>query len=301
MEALVFTASTPFNGFVEEFINRQIKYMSENNKGGANYCKMMMNASFGYDGLNLEKYDKVELNNKTQDLNRHWNTRYVGSRQITDDLYLTCMKPDTHKCNICIQESFFKLDNAKYWYLNYYYNFMMKAFDFNRIHFIEGDTDSMYFAVAGDKNLGVKQGFGAVIKDQKFLDENAYLFFPNPKLGVLDEKKLLGVAVEKEGDVMIALGPKNYYIKTTEKSVVKGKGVSSRNKIGASAYVENINEQTQLKGTNVGFHVRNNRLVKESIEKKAITGIHTKMVTLSNNSCAPFVFGIKPENYIVKC
>jgi hypothetical protein len=45
-----------------------------------------------------------------------------------------------------------------------------------------------------------------------------------------DEKKLLGLCVENEGDEMIALAPKNYYIHELNKNkfedVIKLKGVN---------------------------------------------------------------------------
>jgi hypothetical protein len=49
------------------------------------------------------------------------------------------------------------LDNAKYWYLNFIYNFMYRCLDMDKIHFIEGDTDSAYWAISGDPNEDYKQ------------------------------------------------------------------------------------------------------------------------------------------------
>jgi hypothetical protein len=43
---------------------------------------------------------------------------------------------------------------------------MYKCFDRNKFHFIEGDTDSMYFAVAGNVNEPINQGFNSIITDQ---------------------------------------------------------------------------------------------------------------------------------------
>jgi hypothetical protein len=49
----------------------------------------------------------------------------------------------------------------------------------NKIHFIEGDTDSMYFAVAGNMHEDNSQGFKYVIKDEKFYNNNIYKFAPS--------------------------------------------------------------------------------------------------------------------------
>ncbi|KAA6360371.1 MAG: hypothetical protein EZS28_044102 [Streblomastix strix] len=78
---------------------------------------------------------------------------------------------------------------------------MYKCFDMDRLHFIEGDTDSAYWAVSGksfseksasistesingldqcesDDSIPVyKQQFKHVIKDQQFYNENVKYFF----------------------------------------------------------------------------------------------------------------------------
>ncbi|KAA6376354.1 MAG: hypothetical protein EZS28_028120 [Streblomastix strix] len=59
--------------------------------------------------------------------------------------------------------------------------------DVDKIYFIEGDADSAYCAV------------GVTTSD------------------LLDEKKILGLAIEKEGTEMKALAHKNYYIKSNKR------------------------------------------------------------------------------------
>ncbi|KAA6311242.1 MAG: hypothetical protein EZS28_056163, partial [Streblomastix strix] len=82
----------------------------------------------------------------------------------------------------------------------------------NKFYFIYGDTDSMMLAVAGNPNKDYNQGFSEIITDQQFYDENFYKFFPDPSKRVYDEKKLLGVAYEHSGSLLIALAPKNYWL-----------------------------------------------------------------------------------------
>ncbi|KAA6392415.1 MAG: hypothetical protein EZS28_012059 [Streblomastix strix] len=85
--------------------------------------------------------------------------------------------------------------------------------DVNKIHFIEGDTDSAYWAISGNTSDNYKQWFKYVIKDKQFHNENAKYFFPNIEEDLLDEKKIQGLVIERDGTEMIALAPKNYYIK----------------------------------------------------------------------------------------
>ncbi|KAA6376183.1 MAG: hypothetical protein EZS28_028290, partial [Streblomastix strix] len=91
------------------------------------------------------------------------------------------------------------------------------CFDMNKLHFIEGDTDSAYWAVSGKADESYKQQFKYVIKDQQFYNENVKYFFSTIEGDLLDEKKILGLAIEREGTEMIALAPKNYFIKIGDK------------------------------------------------------------------------------------
>ena len=86
-------------------------------------------------------------------------------RKIGDDSYHVLQKDKYYRCDTCLQEAFFTLDNAKYWYLVFIYDFMMKCLDQCRFHFIEGDTDSMYWDVAGDPSLPNTQTFQAIITE----------------------------------------------------------------------------------------------------------------------------------------
>jgi hypothetical protein len=55
---------------------------------------------------------------------------------------------------------------------------MYKCLDITRIHFVEGDTDSMYWAVAGDITESNTQGFKHVLASPEFYNAHVYEFFP---------------------------------------------------------------------------------------------------------------------------
>ncbi|KAA6371313.1 MAG: putative Elongation factor 1-alpha, partial [Streblomastix strix] len=153
--------------------------------------------------------------------------------------------------------------------------------DMNRIHFIEGDTDSAYWAISGNPNEDFTQQFNAVIKDRDFYNENTKYFFPTIKGDVYDEKKILGLAIERQGTVMYALAPKNYMIETNycANSKIKLKGVNQKtNKITKDQIVDCINEGKITKCTNNRLGQKNHQMSQLSIEKNGITGIHNKMV-----------------------
>ena len=185
-----------------------------------------------------------------------------------------------------------------------YYNFLSKCLDMEKIHFVEGDTDSLYLAIAGNPDEGNDQMFKYVIKDQEFYDNHVYTWLPDPTKDVYDEKKILGMAVEKFGDNCIALAPKCYTIwnnNGTTKSL-KLKGVSlKKNKIISSDYRELIQKENVKSGRNISLQLKNGQMSKVFITKNALTMTHTKMICLPNNSCAPFIFGLKADMYKVEC
>ncbi|KAA6385503.1 MAG: hypothetical protein EZS28_018971 [Streblomastix strix] len=178
------------------------------------------------------------------------------------------------------------------------------SFDMEKMHFVEGDTDSAYWAVNGSADAGHQQQFNHVIKDKQFYDDNAKYFFSTiegePKAALLDEKKILGLAIENEGTEMIALAPKNYYIKVGEKEKIKLKSVNQKTtKISNQNIVDNINSGTITKATNMRLGQKNYIMSKIATEKNGITGIHTKAIVLRDQSCCPYIFGLTAKDYII--
>ena len=95
------------------------------------------------------------------------------------------------RCKTCLQESFFTLDNAKFRYLTFIYDFLFNCIDLERIHFTSCDTDSVYFAVAGDMSRHGERAFDSIITDRSFYDKYFYEFMPNPSINTKsDEKKI---------------------------------------------------------------------------------------------------------------
>ncbi|KAA6380055.1 MAG: hypothetical protein EZS28_024418 [Streblomastix strix] len=183
-----------------------------------------------------------------------------------------------------------------------------KPFDMSKLHFVEGDTDSAYWAVSGSADAGHQQQFNYVIKDKQFYDDNAKYFFPTLEYDLLDDKKILDLAIENEGTEMIALAPKNYYIKVGEKTnglnemkkKIKLKGVNQKTtKISKQNIVNNINSGTITKATNMRLGQKNYIMSKIATQKNGITGIHNKMVVLKDQSCCFYIFGITASDYVI--
>jgi hypothetical protein len=104
----------------------------------------------------------------------------------------------------------------------------------SEIHFVEGNTDSMHWAVSGSEDDNYEQGFKHVIKNNIFCNDNIYKYTPNfyssdnsnPTFNSETErmafnKKLLGLAIEKQCENMIALAPKTYSYSVNSSNISK--------------------------------------------------------------------------------
>ncbi len=292
-----------FNSFVKEFMGKRIDILSGKVHGNEKFYKISMNGSYGYDGMNTEKYSKVKFCNKDKTFRAIISDSYMNAREIANDLYLVQQQPKTFHCRTCLQEAFWTLDNAKFWYLTFVYDFMYRCLDMNKMHLIELDSDSCYVAVSGNPNEPNTQVFNYVIKDHKFYNEHIYKWLPDPSKGINDEKKILGLAVEKQGDNCIALSPKCYTIWDNEdnKTIsLKLKGVSlKKNKIISQDYYNILENQTIKQGVNINLQNKDGKMSKITIHKNALTGLHTKMIVLPNQCCCPIIHGVDARNYFV--
>ncbi|KAA6353785.1 MAG: hypothetical protein EZS28_050688 [Streblomastix strix] len=178
---MTFSKHIGFESFVRKFMQQRIQSKIEGNDGGEQFSKITMNSSYGSDGMNQEHFSDIKLCDIHETFRKHLNGRFKSDRKLGDNLYAVEFEQQKFNCKTCLQVAFAVLDCAKYWFMNFYYNFLTPMVDMNRVHLIYCDTDSMMLAVAGDPKQNYKQGFSAVIKDKEFYDQNFYKFFPKPK------------------------------------------------------------------------------------------------------------------------
>jgi hypothetical protein len=294
-ELAEFYRNTCFNKFVESLFNERIVAVKSKNNGMDKFLKMILNSSYGYDGLRTERYDNVKFVGNETALLLQSKSNFMGTRYIKNNLHMVKSSNRTYTEKTCLQCAFFTLDYAKYWYLNFIYNFLYKCCAPDKFHFVEGDTDSIYIAISGDSTLGNDQSIENIIVNKDYYNRYKNDWISN-------EKELLKVATEKYGSSMIALASKNYYIATDKKEVFKAKGVSNRTPLYKDNYLQALLGELTM-ATNIGFRmIKKNggdKFVKLETEKKAITGIHNKMVVLKNHCCAPFVYGKTSKDYAI--
>jgi hypothetical protein len=148
-ELYTFTKNRAFNPFVEEFMRKRIE---SKDKVSNIFYKICLNGAYGYDIMNTEKYAKIGIMDESKTFLVYLRQNFVTSTPLSPGKYAVQTIPKGFSCDTCIIEGFSKHNNAKFWYLNFIYNFLFKCLDMNKFHFSKGDTDSMYWAVAGDIN-----------------------------------------------------------------------------------------------------------------------------------------------------
>jgi hypothetical protein len=298
-EMATFYSNTAFNSFVVSTHEARMEAIRQENVGLQNSIKLTANSSYGKDGMNAAKYSSTFLYDRNTALLKQTHPNFISCRKISDNLFAVQMRAASYRITTPLQCAVFTLDNSKYWMKNFVYNFIYKCVDLNHIHVIGGDTDSKYFAVAGDPTKGTDQGLEYVIKNMEIYKENKLKWIP-------DEKKLLGFAVENYGPEMYAISPKVYYMYSDKmkKGTLKLKGVSvKRNpQINKEAYISVLTENKTVMGVNVGFVSKVDQLLLQKIEvhKNALVPKHNKMIVLENQSCAPIIKGLDPKkDYII--
>jgi hypothetical protein len=128
--------------------------------------------------MNEEKFSKCFVCNSVTTESKQYSSHFFSARKLNENNYQVKMENSTYGCRTPLTQGFFTLGSAKFWYLNFIYNFMFKCLDITRLHFVEDDSDSMYWAVSGCKTEDYQQGFKFVIKNHKLYNDNIYKYAP---------------------------------------------------------------------------------------------------------------------------
>jgi hypothetical protein len=160
------------------------------------------------------------------------------------------------------------------------------------------ETNSMASILSLGKSLDIDLNIGSDLEGLKSLLRKSLLEHEK-FVKKSHEKKLLGLAIEKQGHNMIALGPKCYTQWNDEgKAKLKLKGVQLRqNKhITQESYSEIIDKGGVISGQNNTLQMKNDIMSRLTINKIALTGKNNKGITCSNGCVMPFEYEAKYIN-----
>ena len=92
--------------------NRQEAELS-GRKGKGLFFKISLNGSYGYDAMNTKNYAKTSVIDKNKAQPLAMKCTFRSMRKIGNDAYHVLQKSKKYRCDTCLQEPFFTLDNAK--------------------------------------------------------------------------------------------------------------------------------------------------------------------------------------------
>ncbi|KAA6377551.1 MAG: hypothetical protein EZS28_026922, partial [Streblomastix strix] len=289
----VFEKNTAYEPFVRTMMNLRIQAILAGSTKEKFY-KLIIKASYGYNTLNTEKFGKIKMLDKAGTFIAQHHPNYIGTRRISANTFAVQIKPKTATFFTSIQSGVFTLDNAKYWYLNYIYNFMYKCLD----------------PIAGDPNKDCHQQFESIVTDKQFYDQHVYQYLPDPNKDIYDYKKILGFGIENEWYELTSLGSKCYSMIVNKwnnekqqyefKPKITSKGISKSQQISQSYYVNVINKDIVKKGIKGTLKMYDNVMSSIQVEKYALTGFNNKSIVLRNQCCCPYIKGLTANDYIIK-
>ncbi|KAA6397723.1 MAG: hypothetical protein EZS28_006752 [Streblomastix strix] len=169
------------------------------------------------------------------------------------------------------------------------------------------DTDSMCLAIAGSQIEGYKQGLKYIIKDLGFYDLHYKEWLPQIDCTIAEEKKLMSITTQSQGENIVCLAPKYYSLyngNEQNEDIISlmnwMKGVSEKKgNHTTNDYIKCLNDGCNINVTTNNLQMKLGVMSMISMEKSALTGIYNKMNVLSNGCCAPFMYGISADHYLI--
>ncbi|KAA6374210.1 MAG: hypothetical protein EZS28_030263 [Streblomastix strix] len=93
-QIVLFNKHDQFNSFIKEFTKNRIEAKLDENKGQEQFFKIVMNSSYGSDGMNTEKYHKVKIMNRKQTERAIKSNAFMDEQKISEDSYIVQMNPE---------------------------------------------------------------------------------------------------------------------------------------------------------------------------------------------------------------
>lgn len=76
---------------------------------------------------------------------------FFSEKYLSNNLSVVELEKKKYSCSMPLQAVYFVKVNSKYFYLNIFYNFLVRCFDMNKIHVFYRDTDNLFLGIV-DKN-----------------------------------------------------------------------------------------------------------------------------------------------------
>jgi hypothetical protein len=246
----------------------------------AEAAKTVGNSAYGRTGMNKNKFRNIRFCTEKQ-FNRAKNNYFFCDAEEYDGIYEVSSRPRNVKQNMPVQVAFGVLNEAKLRMLEFYYDCIDKYIDRSDYQYMYMDTDSAYIALTDN--------FEDLIKPEvrKEFEEEKYKWFPRTdtnKHKAYDKRKPGLFKIEYEGDGMVALCSKTYYVWGNEnKYSMKGVQID-RNKeyINKENYKRCLDNGKTFSCQNKGFRYIDKTMKTYEQQKIGLTPIYVKGVVMKD-------------------
>jgi hypothetical protein len=252
----------------------------------ADAAKTVGNSAFGRTGMDKNKHKKVKFCNEI-DFNKAKNNYFYYDAEEYEgtspekSTYVVVKRAKTVLQDMPIQIACSVFDDSKLRMLQFYYDCIDKYLDRSDFQYIEMDTDSAYMALTGDFENIVKPELREEFKTDK------YKWFPRTDTEEhkkLDKRTPGLFKIEYEGDGMVALCSKTYYV-WGDKNKVSSKGLQHRRNaevLSKEKYLQCLFNRETIDGTNKGFRFEQKSMKTYEQNKVGLTPIYTKGVVMDD-------------------
>jgi len=240
--------------------------------------------------MNKNKHKKVKFCDEVQ-FNRAKNSYFYYDAEEYDRVYEVVKRSKTVLQNMPIQIACSVYDDSKLRMLQFYYDCIDKYLDRFDFQYIEMDTDSAYMALTDDFEKLIKPE----LKDE--FERGKHNWFPRTDTieNAKYDKRTPGLfKVEFEGDGMVALCSKTYYVwkscedtqqqKQKQNYKVSSKGLQkkrNREILSKDKYLQCLSGET-INATNKGFRFEQKSMKTYEQDKIGLTPIYTKGVVMDD-------------------
>ena len=243
-------------------------------------AKLIGNSAFGRTGMDKNKHKKVKFCDEIQ-FNKAKNNHFYYDAEEYNGVYVVVKRAKTVLQNMPIQIACSVFDDSKLRMLQFYYDCIDKYLDRSDFQYMEMDTDSAYMALTDNFDNIIKPDLQEEYKREK------YKWFPrtdteeNKKL----DKRTPGLfKIEYEGEGMVALCSKTYYVWGAENKI-SSKGLQhgiNLEVLTKEKYLQCLFNRETIDGMNKGFRFEHKTMKTYNQKKIGLSPIYTKGVVMDD-------------------
>ena len=313
-QVVEYTAKRCFVDFVSEITTaRRAGDISKDKSLFADLNKILANSAFGSCAINKMSHAEVKYVEGEENACREANSKLFKKMMQLDENY-DFYEVEKMKKKIVLDSpaiiAYYVLQYAKLRILQFYYDFLDVYVDRENYMLCQMDTDSVYFAIAGQNlkdviKLEYQEKFNHCLQGFCNVDEveadDEYHWLPREcckKHNSFDQRTPGLFKLEHEGGLdFIGLASKTYVVRNSDKQKFSCKGISKKRIIDPFAlYQKVLSSGDSIASRNAGFLAKNNTVYTYQQERNGFAYLYVKRRVLQDGvSTTPLDITLKPR------